>query len=179
MNRLTLAVVVPFLVAVACGTPPPRPWLRYEPAGPTDWNKDQSGLLVSRLHGADVSVDLNRQQTRVEVVVQNGSKAPVEIRMGPEAGAPRNAIGQVLLRPLADAAPAAGPDYVPYNGMQPIKVEAGWRGTFYLDMPLGREPVAGQYFVFAVEARDAAGKAERRTLPLIAKNAGTMPADGQ
>ena len=68
---------------------------------------------------------------------------------------------------------------VPYNGMQPIVVEGGWRGTFYLDMPLGREPVAGQYFVFAVEARDAAGKAERRTLPLIAKNAGTMPADGQ
>jgi hypothetical protein len=179
MTRLTLfGVVVPFLLAAACNTPPPRPWLRYQPAGPTDLTTDASGLLVARMHGADVTVDLGRRQTRVEVVVHNGSKAPVEVRMGPDAGAPRNAIGEMLLRPI-DGTGAAGPDYAPYSGMQPVVVEAGWRGTFYLDAPLGREPVQGQYFVLAVEARDASGKAERRTLPLIAKNAGTMPADGQ
>jgi hypothetical protein len=64
---------------------------------------------------------------------------------------------------------------MPYVGMQPVVVQPGWQATFYIDSPLGREVIAGQYFVFAVEARDAAGKVERRTLPLIAANAGTMP----
>jgi hypothetical protein len=166
------------VVMVSCSTPPPRPWLRFQPAGPTNWTTDASGLLVGRLHGADVAIDLNRTQTRVQVSVKNTTAAPIEFRMGPEAGAPRGAIGEVLLRPLSPPA-ASGPDMMPYNGMQPMVVDGGWSGTFYLDTPLGRDPALGQYFVLTVEARNASGAVERRTLPLVAANAGTMPLDGR
>ncbi|HEX5052005.1 MAG TPA: hypothetical protein VFZ65_09555 [Planctomycetota bacterium] len=169
------------LLSSACNTPPPRTWLRYQPAGPTNWTMDGSGKLVGRLHGADVSIDLNRTQTRLEVVVENGTTAPVEFRMGPDGGAPRSAIGEVLLRPLGGPPGVVGPDMMPYAAMKPVVVEGGWRGTFYIDAPLGRQPGPGdlgQYFVFTVEARNAGGTMERRTLPLVAANAGTMPADG-
>ena len=49
-------------------------------------------------------------------------------------------------------------------------VESGWRASFYLDSPLGREPSYGQYFVMTVEARLASGDVERRSLPLVATN---------
>ncbi len=160
----------------ACNTPPPRAWLRYAPAGPTEWTADANGLLTGTMHGANVAIDLGRTQTRVEVAVANPGTQPVELRMGPEAASPRAAIGEVLLRPLAGPAGVTGPDMLPYNSMQPILVEPGWRGVFYLDAPLGREPAIGQYFVLTVEARDPAGTCVRRTLPLVATNAGTMPA---
>ena len=171
-------VLMCFLVG-ACNTPPLRPWLRFEPAGPSSWTTDASGLLVGRLHGADVAIDLGRTQTRIQVVVKNTTPAPVEFRMGPEAGAPRNAIGEVLLRPLDGPPGSSAPDMMPYNGMQPQVVQGGWKGTFYIDAPLGRETTLGQQFVLTVEARNAAGAVERRTLPLRAVNAGTMPLDGR
>ena len=180
MTRLTdSGVVVGFLLLAACNTPPPRPWLRFQPAGPTNWTADESGRLTARLHGAGVSIDLNRRETRIEVLVENSGAAPLEVRMGPEASAPRSAIGEVLLRPLGGPAGARGPDMMPYNGMQVVTVEPGWRGVFYLDAPLGRDPVLGQYFVLSVEVRDVAGLWDRRTLPLVAANTGTMPADGR
>lgn len=166
------------LLLAACNTPPPRPWLRYQQNGPTNWGTNADGLHAGRLHGAEVTIDLGKKQTRIEVQVQNTGSAPVEFRVGPEGGQPRAAIGEVLLRPIGGVTPAAGPDMQPYGAMAPIKVEPGFRATFYLDSPLGREPVFGQFFVLAVEARDAAGTNERRTLPLRAVNAGTMPADG-
>lgn len=178
MARLTVIAIGALLLA-ACHTPPPRTWLRYQQEGPTQWGTDASGLYAGRLHGADVTIDLGQKQTRIEVTVRNTTNAPVEFRMGPDAGQPRVAVGEVLLRPLDGPAGARGADTQPYNAMQPLVVEPGWRGTFYLDSPLGREPVFGQYFVFAVEARDAAGKNERRTLPLRAVIGGTIPADGQ
>ncbi len=165
---------------VACNTPPPRPWLRFEPDGKHDWTTGSGDVLVGRLHGADVAIDLNRTETRVQVTVTNGTGAPLELRMGPEAGrAPRASIGQVLMRPVDGPPGAAGPDMVPYNTMQPMVVEPGFRGTFYLDSPLGRDPVLGQFFVLTVEARNKAGDVDRRRLPLIATNAGTMPADAR
>ncbi|MEO6596035.1 MAG: hypothetical protein ABIP94_14900 [Planctomycetota bacterium] len=179
MKLPRIAVVMGCLLVAACNTPPPRAWLRYQPAGPTDWTTDASGMLIGRLHGADVSVDLNRVQTRIAVIVQNGTGAPVEFRMGPAAGAPRSAIGEALLRPLGGPPGVVGPPMLPYNAMQGVVVEGGWQGTFYIDAPLGREPALGQYFVLTVEARNTAGVAERRTLPLVAANAGTMPADGR
>jgi hypothetical protein len=42
---------------------------------------------------------------------------------------------------------------------------------------VGTEPVLGQYLVLTVEARDLDGRVERRTLPLVATNAGTLPPD--
>lgn len=166
------------LFAAACHTPAPRPWLRYARAGDTDWKQGDAGLLTATLHGAQVTVDLGQRQTRIEVRVDNGTAAPIEFRMGPEASSPRAAIGEVKLRPRSGPVGVPGPDIVPYNSMQRLVVDADWRGTFYLDTPLGREPGIGQYFVFTVEARDPAGACERRTLPLIATNAGTRPADG-
>jgi hypothetical protein len=173
-----IGIVVGAALVVACGTPPPRPWLRYQQDGPTTWATNADGLYSGRLLGADVTMDLGKKQTRVEIVVQNGSPAPVEFRIGPDGGQPRVAIGEVLLRPLAGPASTGGPAMQPYNAQQPLVVEPGWRATFYLDSPLGREPVLGQYFVLAVEARNQAGGSDRRTLPLKAVNAGTMPADG-
>lgn len=167
-----------FLLA-ACNTPPPRPWLRFRPAGATNWTTSAEGLLVGRLHGSDVAIDLGKRETKILVTVANASGAAVEFRMGPEGAQPRAAIGEVLLRPLGGPPGAGGPDMLPYNCMQPLKVDAGWRGTFFVDVPLGRPVTVGQTFVFTVEARDAAGACERRALPLVAENFGTMPADGR
>jgi hypothetical protein len=178
MRRLVVLGLVCAVAHVSCGTPPPRPWLRFQPAGATNWAKGPDGLFVGQLHGADVSVDLGKRQTRVEVVVANSGNKAVEFRMGPEGAAPRSAIGEVLLRPLGGVPGASGPDMLAYNCMQSVTVEPGWRGSFYLDAPLGREPKLGQYFVLTVEAR-ADGQWERRNLPLVAVNSGTMPADGQ
>ncbi len=163
--------------AVACSVPGPRPWLRFQPSGRHDWTAGPDGTWVTRLHGADVALDLNRGQTRAQVTVSNRSVAPVDIRMGPMAGAPRGAIGEVLLRPLDG--PGGGPEMQPYVSMQRVVVDSGWRGTFYLDTPTGSEPQLGTYFVLSVEARNPVGDVERRSLPLIATNAGTTPADGR
>ena len=176
--RFGLPTLLPALLLVAaCQQSPPRSWLRYAPSGPNEW-KDESGVLTGTLHGVPVSIDLGRRQTRVQITVRNASAAPVEFRMGPESGKPRDAIGEVLLRPLTGLHGAPGPDMLPYNSMQPLVVEPGWSGVFYLDTPLGREPSLGQFFVLSIEARDAAGTCQRRSLPLVATNAGTMPPDG-
>ena len=169
-------MVVALLALVACNTPPPQPWLRFQPDGHNDWTTAPDGRLATRLHGAEAVVDQPPTETRVQVTVTNTSAEAVEMRMGPEGGrVPRAAIGQVLLRPVDGPPGAGGPDMLPYNTMQAVTVEPGWRGTFYLDSPLGRDPVLGQYFVLAVEANNKAGAVERRRLPLIATNAGTTP----
>ncbi len=165
------------LFVAACQTPPPRTWMRYRQDGPTEWATNSSGLYAGRLHGADVTIDLGKKQTRIEVVVNNGSAAPVEFRIGPDGGQSRSAIGEVLLRQIGGTAGSAG--MLPYNSLQPLTVEPGVCATFYLDSPLGRDPVFGQFLVLSVEARDASGKKERRTLPLRAETAGTISADGR
>lgn len=179
MRTLMLSVgVIAGAIVTACAAPP-RPWLRFEPAGKTNWRMAEGGVLTGRLHGADLTLDLAKKDTRVLVKVENHSAAAVEFRMGPEGAAPRVAIGEVLLRPMAGPAATSGPDMIAYTSMQPVKVDAAWRGEFYLDAPLGRDPALGQYFVLTVEARDAAGQCERLTLPLEAVNSGTKPADGR
>lgn len=178
MARLAVICVLAGSVwLAACRTPPPRPWLRYQQDGPTQWATNADGLYAGRLHGADVTIDLGKKQTRVQIVVDNATRAPVEFRVGPDGGQPRAAIGEVLLRQAGGPAGSSGMQ--PYRAMQPLVVEPGWRATFFLDSPLGRDPVLGQYFVLAVEASDATGTNERRTLPLRAITSGTMPADGQ
>jgi hypothetical protein len=164
------------LVLVACNTPGPRPWLRFQQQGPTNWTATSEGVYGARLHGTDVTLDLNKTQTRVEIKVVNSTTESVEFRMG-ESASLRNSIGEVLLRQI-DGPPNDGPPIRPYNSMQPIAVEAGWRGTFYLDTPLGRDAMLGQFFVLTLEARNSKGGVERRTLPLVAANAGTLPAGG-
>lgn len=182
MTRLAATgFVIGGVLLAACGTPPPRPWLRFQPSGPTNFVKRADGRFGASMHGAEVTIDLERQQTRVEVVVENVSAQPVEVRMGSEGGASRNAIGEVLLRPMGGVPGTnpVGPEMLEYNAMQSVKVEPNWRGTFYIDAPLGRDPKVGQYFVLAVEARAGTGAWEARSLPLVAANAGTIPADGQ
>ena len=178
MTRTTKAAVLIGGVLLACCGAPPKPWLRFAQEGPTNWTAGENGTFVGRLHGAEVVVDLGKKDTSVLVRVENHGRSPVEFRMGPEGGAPREAIGQVLLRPMSGP-PGLGQDYLPYVAMQPIKVEADWRGEFHLDSPLGRDPQLGTYFVLTVEARDPAGNRERRNLPLAAVNSGVKPADGR
>jgi hypothetical protein len=170
--------VLVLLAAAACTFPGPKPWLRFQPSGPHDWTAGPDGTWVTRMHGADVAIDLNRAQTRAQVTVSNRTVAPVDVRIGPMAGAPRDAIGQLVLREI-DGQGGVGNPELPYNSMQRAVVDSGWRGTFYLDTPTGDEPQLGTYFVLAVEARNTVGDLERRLMPLVATNAGTVPADGR
>jgi hypothetical protein len=171
----TRSLLLLLVSVAACGTPPPRPWLRFQQDGRTNWNNQDGTNYTARLHGADLRLDLGRRQTRIELLVENSSAAPVEVRIGAEASQREMAVGEVLLRPLTGV---GGPPTKPYATMQPMIVEAGWRGTFFLDSPLGRDPIVGQFFVLTTEVRNQAGEVERRSLPLVATNAGTMPADG-
>jgi hypothetical protein len=163
----------------ACNTPAPRPWLVFQPAGKHDWTAGPDGTWVTRLFGADVTLDLHRVGTRVEVTVVNRSAAAVDVCMGPEASSPREAIGEYLLRALDGTGGIGAPPMQPYATMQRVVVDTGWRCTFHLDTPLGRDPVLGTYLVLTVEGRNSAGDVERRSMPLLASNVGTMPRDGR
>lgn len=168
---------VAVLLLAACNTPAPKAWLRYQPNGPHSWAAGPDGRWLTRLHGVDIAMELNLVQTRVQVTVTNASSAPVEMRMCPEAASPKEAIGEVLLRPIDGPPGVPGPEMAGYVVRQPVSVAAGWRATFFLDRPLGREPSLGQSFVLTVEAKNQAGEVERRSMPLVATNAGTMPLD--
>ncbi len=167
------------LLFAACNTPPPQAWLRFQPSGQHAFVAGPDGTWLTRVQGADVVLDLNRTQTKAQLTVTNTSGAAVEVRVGPEASSPRGSIGDLLLRAINGPVGEGAPDMVPYNTMQRVLVENGWRGVFYLDSPLGRDAVLGQFFVLTVEGRNAAGDVERRSIPLTATNAGTMPRDGR
>ena len=133
-----------------------------------------AGKFGSVALGAEVSIDLYNPDTRVLVVVENPTDEALTVRLGPDAGAPTSAIGEVLLRQVNGPA-AGGPPMQGYVAMHGCKVEAGWRATFYLDRPLGKDPKLGQYFVFAFEIENQKGERVRRFLPVIAKMGGTVP----
>ena len=167
------------LLLAACHTPAPKAWLRFEQDGPTNWTVRGAGAYETQAHGARLQLDLHRAQARIAVAVENASTQPVEVRVGPEATLTRLAIGEVLLRSI-DGSAGVGDPRLPYTSMQPLTIAPGWRGTIDLDLPLGRDPqqgMYGQYLVLTVEVRNAAGVCERRTLPLVATNAGTIPSD--
>ena len=113
-------------------------------------------------------------KTLVNKGVVKSELGDLTIEVGPDAGSPRNAIGEVLLRQI-DGPAVGGPPMQAYSAMQPLAVDGGWRATFYLDAPLGREIKLGQYLVLAVAAENSAQERRRVTLPLIAKMGGTMP----
>lgn len=179
MVRPGLIAVLGSVLLASCNTPPPRPWIRYRVSGRSDFTTDAQGQLCARLLGTSVTVDLGQPQTRVLAVVANPTTRPIEIRLGADAAAPRDAIGEVLLRPLSGPPPADAPGTLAYNNLQNVTIQPGWRGTFYVDTPLGRPVVDGQGFVLAVEARDAAGNRDRCAVPLTADLDGTIPADGR
>ena len=166
--------VASLLLFAACHTPPPRAWLRYELDGRTEWAHMGAGKLGGTIHGASVSVDLYNPDTRVLLVVENPSEQSIKFRVGPEAGAPKDAIGEVLLRQI-DGPAVGGPDMQPYVSMQSLVIDSGWRATIYIDRPLGRDPQLGQYFVLSTEVQDLAGETVRRVMPLVAKMGGTVP----
>ena len=156
------------LLTTACHSPSPRPWLRYELDGPTDLASLGSGRFEGVVQGAAVSISLADQETRVRAVLENRSDETVAVALGPHAGAPKEVIGEVLLRQLEGPAVGAS-SMTAYAAMTPVAVEGGWRATFYLDQPVGREIKLGQYFVLAVQVEGAAGSRERVYLPLVAK----------
>ncbi|MCB9877334.1 MAG: hypothetical protein H6835_07000 [Planctomycetes bacterium] len=176
MPKLVLPLAVVSLVT-ACTTPPPEPWLRAELTGRTSLTERGPGSYGGQLCGADVTVDLYEQEVFVKVQVDNHGASPVTVHVGRNGGVNLGTIGQVLLRRLDGS--IGGPDMMPYGSLQPQVVEPGWRATFYIDQPLGREPKLGQYFVMSLEGEPAssgevAGDArERHLLPLIVRQGGT------
>lgn len=179
MRKNLLVVGTLSLLFAACKTASPREWVRFHQDGPTDLQLLGEGRYSSRLLGTAVAIDLMRVQTRIEVVVENTSATPIDLRVGPDAAPTSVVIGEALLRAM-DGPPGTGtPDPVPYVSQQTIHVEPGFRATFYLDEPLGREVVSGQSFTLLVEARAPAGGVERRALPLRAKLSGTKPTFGR
>lgn len=162
------------LTLAACQTPPPRPWLRYELAGGTEWSPLGAGKFGGAVHGASVSIDVFDPDTRILVLVENTGDQSIKFRVGPEAGASKDAMGEVLLRQINGPA-EGGPAMQPYVSMQALTIDSGWRATFYLDQPLGRDVKLGQYFVLGVDCENAAGDHVRRVLPLMGKMGGTVP----
>lgn len=159
------------LLLAACHSPPPRPWLRYELDGTTDWSRLGNGKFGGKLNGAEVTIDLYDQRTRVMAVVENRTDASMTVAIGPDAGVPDGVVGEVLLRQI-DGPAAGGPDMAPYLAMKPVALDGGWRATFFLDRPLGREIKLGQYFVLATEVVDADGERRRAQLPVVGKKGG-------
>jgi hypothetical protein len=100
--------------------------------------------------------------------------------MGADGSPTVPTIGQQLQRPV-EAVPGAtvGAPAVDYAAMQPVLVQPGWRATFLVHQPLGREPVLGQYFHWTVEVRDATGSLQHRTVPLRAVVGGSAPGSGR
>lgn len=168
---LLLAALV---MTASCYTPPPRRWMRYEQAGPTEWSALGAGKFGGQVFGADVSIDLYNPDTRVLVTVENKSDATVTFAIGPEGAAPKAAIGEVLLREI-DGAASGGPPMQSYAAKQDLAVEAGWRATFFLDRPLGRDPKLGQYFVLGSVVQGGEDERVRRYLPIVAELRGTVP----
>ena len=156
------------LLMTGCHSPSPRPWLRYELDGPTELESLGGDRFEGVVQGATVSISLADQESRVHAVVENRSEEPIAVSIGPHAGAPDGVIGEVLLR--RNEGPAAGgPSMTAYSAMTPVALEGGWRATFFLDQPVGREIKLGQYFVLAVQVESADGSRARAYLPVVAK----------
>ncbi len=164
------------LLVAACGAPP-RPWLRYELAGKTDFGALGAGRYGGSLNGAEVSVYLYDQDTRVLAVVENRTDDSMKVSVGPDTGKPDAVVGEVLLRQI-DGPAAGGPGMAPYNPSSPVALDGGWRATFYVDRPLGREIKLGQYFVLATEVENSEGERARALLPIVGKRGG-VPRDRQ
>lgn len=163
----------------ACAIAPVREWLRFHQDGPTNLSAVAEGRYNGLVLGTAVTVDLMRGRPPVQVVVENITANAVDLRIGPDGAQTGAPIGEVLLRPLDGSLSSVVTDPVPYTNQQPMRLEPGWRGTFYIDLPLGRPIVSGQSFTLQIEARSAAGGVDRRSLPLRAKPSGTMPDTGR
>jgi hypothetical protein len=174
MVKNSYLCLLSLMALAACQTPPPRAWLRYELDGSTQWSPLGAGKLGGTIQGVNVTIDLFDPDTRILVVVENRGEQSAKFRIGPEAGAPKDAIGEVLLRQI-DGPAVGGPPMQPYVAMQPLMIDSGWRATFYLDRPLGNDLQLGQYFVLGTELQGVAGEPVRRFLPLVAKMGGTVP----
>jgi len=170
-RRTALFLIVPFALA-ACSSGPPKPWLRFTAEDPKGWEKGADGRLTTEVLGTSLQADLHTLDPRIGLQVDNHSGGDVAIRIGPEATqSPTASIGDLRRRPLDQSrGEDVTKDYVPYVAMQSVELRNGWRASFELNHPLGREPSIGQYLVLVIEVHDAKGAVDRRYLPLVATN---------
>ena len=164
----TLSATLVLALLAACNSPLPDGRLRFWPEDPRDWSETGAGQLVTTALGARCSIDLNRRDTRIWLVVDNEAGPTLSVAVGAESARDSTpAVGERRLRPVDSDQLESVRDFVPYRSLQAIEIEAGWRAEFFLDNPLGREPTTGTYLVLVLEVR-AGENLQRRLLPLVA-----------
>ncbi len=157
--------------AVACRAPQVRSNLHYQPAPATGWRELSDGHLAQSQQGVAIEVTMAADAPQLELSFVNDAPTRVVVRLGPESmRAASTAIGEVQLRHVDRARHDGTTDYLPYLAMQDFEIPPGGRAVFYLDSPLGRDPLLGQYFVLAIELRREGAPMMRSLLPLQATN---------
>lgn len=179
MSALPISRAVLILVAAllpACESSAPRSNLRLAPVRETGFNREADGRLHADLGGVALFVDFGKQDTRIELTVENRGPKKVDLRAGADGATTTAAIGEVWCRPIGASHGEDVADAQPYRANEPISLQAGWRAVFFLDSPLGRDIMLGTQMQFTVETRDPdSGLHEHATLPLIATN---VPPEG-
>jgi len=170
-----LVIALAGLWLAGCKNQPPSPGLRFEPTDPSGWSREADGRLRSACGPAVLWVDLHKTETRIELTVENNSGQPLTLKVGAESSSPTAAIGELWRRPIGSKSGEDVPEAVPYKAHQEAELRSGWRAVFYLDSPLGRDLVLGQFFLFTIDVGAGAIR-ERRTLALMATNVPPPPA---
>lgn len=171
-NRLRAAalllVLLPF---AACHSTAPQSWLRFAAVSETGFQKEADGRLHQDLGPIAIYVDLGKQDTRLEVTVENRGKGDTELKAGADGASSTAAIGEVWRRPIGAGNGEDVPEAVPYRANDAVELRPSWRAVFFLDSPLGRDLVLGQQVMFHIQTRDpATGLHDHITLPLVATN---------
>ena len=124
---------------------------------------------VASFAGAVATVDLRGRDARVLLIVENPGRSVLRVKLSPQSGGDRTAaLGEVRHQRIDGSALEGRSSYEPFLPAQSIELEAQQRAVFYVDCPLGREPVLGEYAVLVIEIEPRGGPMERRLLPLAA-----------
>jgi hypothetical protein len=161
------------LALASCGALPktterPSLGLRYRAVDPVDWTGDRTQWLQTTMAKAPVMVDFLSPQSRLVLTVENPTKEPLQVRVGPQSGAAKGAaIGEVRMQRRGGGRLEGSSGYAPFLPRSLVTVEPECQAVFYIDAPLGHEPRVGEFAVILVEVGPRDAKPERRLLPIV------------